>query len=90
MDYRGFVEGVTVYFPVFAPGALFFLGDGHAIQGDGEIVGTGVEISFDAQFTVRVIKNKTIGWPRGENADYRLCRKAPAFKPGDIRRFCIR
>ncbi len=41
MDYRGFREGVTVYFPVFAEGALFHLGDGHALQGDGEIVGTG-------------------------------------------------
>ncbi len=69
MDYRGFVAGVTVYFPVFVPGALFFLGDGHAVQGDGEIVGTGIEISFDAQFTVHVLKNRTNRWPRGENAD---------------------
>lgn len=69
MDYRGFVEGVDVYFPVFAPGALFFLGDGHAVQGDGEIVGTGIEISFDVQFTVHVLKHKRINWPRGENAD---------------------
>ena len=50
MDYRGFQEGVTVYLPVFVPGALFHLGDGHAVQGDGEIVGTGIEISFDVQF----------------------------------------
>jgi len=70
MDYRGFAEGVTVYFPVFVRGALFHIGDGHAVQGDGEIVGTGVEISFDVQFTVDVIKGKRIGWPRGENADY--------------------
>ncbi|MBZ0302106.1 MAG: acetamidase/formamidase family protein [Anaerolineae bacterium] len=70
MDYRGFVEGVTAYFPVFVPGALFHLGDGHAIQGDGEISGTGIEISMDVQYTVRVIKGKKIGWPRGENADY--------------------
>ena len=70
MDYRGFVAGVTVYFPVFVPGALFHLGDGHATQGDGEIVGTGIEISMDVQFTVRVIKQKRIDWPRGENADY--------------------
>lgn len=70
MDYRGFAEGTTVYFPVFAPGALFHLGDGHAIQGCGEIVGTGVEISMDVQFTVRVLKGKQIFWPRGENADY--------------------
>jgi acetamidase/formamidase len=70
MDYRGFTNGVTVYFPIFVPGALFHLGDGHAVQGDGEIVGTGVEISFEMQFTVHLQKGKTIGWPRGENADY--------------------
>jgi amidase len=70
MDYRGFVDGVVAYFPVFVPGALFHLGDGHAVQGDGEISGTGIEISMDVQFTVRLIKGKTIGWPRGENADY--------------------
>ena len=67
MDYRGFVEGVTVCFPVSEPGALFFLGDGHAVQGDGEIVGTGIETSFDVQFTVRVLKQKAINWPRAES-----------------------
>ncbi len=70
MDYRGFVEGVTVYFPVFASGALFHIGDGHALQGDGEIVGTGIEISFDVQFTFRLLKGKQSSWPRGENEDY--------------------
>jgi amidase len=70
MDYRGFTTGVTAYFPVFVEGALFHLGDGHAVQGDGEIGGTGIEISFDVQFTVRVLKGKRIGWPRGENVDY--------------------
>ena len=58
MDYRGFVAGVTVYFPVFVPGALLHVGDGHATQGDGEIVGTGIEISMEVQFTVQVIKGK--------------------------------
>ncbi len=70
MDYRGFTNGVTVYFPVFVPGALFFVGDGHALQGDGEIAGTGIEISFDVQFTVHVQKSKKINWPRGENDQY--------------------
>lgn len=70
MDYRGFVAGVTVYFPVFAPGALIHVGDGHAVQGDGEIVGTGIETSFDIQFTVRLLKGKRIRWPRGENEAY--------------------
>lgn len=70
MDYRGFVAGVTAYFPIFVPGALFSLGDGHALQGDGEMSGSGVEISFEAQFTVNLRKGKRISWPRGENDDY--------------------
>ena len=70
MDYRGFVSEVTVCFPVFVPGALLFVGDGHALQGDGEISGTGIEISFEVQFTVDVIKGKKIHWPRGENGAY--------------------
>ncbi|MEP7359660.1 MAG: acetamidase, partial [Anaerolineales bacterium] len=49
--------------------ALFFLGDGHAVQGDGEIVGTGVETSFDVRYNVRLLKGKRINWPRGENTD---------------------
>jgi amidase len=73
MDYKGLVSGVTVYFPVFSEGALFHLGDGHAVQGDGEIVGTGVEISLDVRFTVLVLKGKTIGWPRGESETHLFC-----------------
>jgi amidase len=67
MDYRGFREGVTVYFPVFVEGALLHVGDGHALQGDGEIVGTGIEVSFDVEVTVDVAKGKRSGWPRAEN-----------------------
>jgi acetamidase/formamidase len=70
MDYRGTLAGVTFYFPVFVPGALLLLGDGHALQGDGEIVGTGIETSFNVRFTVGLLKNHPIRWPRGENADY--------------------
>lgn len=72
MDYKGFVEGVTVFFPVAVPGALFFLGDGHARQGCGEICGTGIEISFDVQVTLSVLKGKSIGWPRAETATHIL------------------
>ena len=70
MDYRGFTQGVTVHFPVFVSGALFYVGDGHALQGDGEIVGTGIETSFDVEFTVKLQKGKKIRWPRAENNDY--------------------
>ncbi|MEO6300469.1 MAG: acetamidase/formamidase family protein [Paracoccaceae bacterium] len=67
MDYRRLGPGATVWFPISVPGALFFLGDCHAIQGDGEIVGTGVETCF--QVTVRLtVEKRTILWPRGETA----------------------
>ena len=72
MDYKGFDEGVTVFFPVSVPGGLLFVGDGHAVQGDGEIVGTGIEVSFDVQFTVLLLKNKQIHWPRAENETHIL------------------
>lgn len=70
MDYRGFGAGVTVYFPVFAEGALFYLGDGHALQGAGEIVGTGIEISCDVTFGVDVRRGWRHSWPRGEDATH--------------------
>ena len=69
MDYRGFREGVTVFFPVAVEGALFHIGDGHALQGDGEIVGTGIEVSMDAEFTLEVVK-KRIGWPRADDGTF--------------------
>ena len=68
MDYRGFRQGVTVNFPVAVEGALLHVGDGHAIQGDGEIVGTGIEISFDVSSPSTSSKGKTIGWPRDRRA----------------------
>ncbi len=68
MDYRRFAPGTTAWFPVAVPGALFYLGDGHACQGDGEIVGTGIETSFEMEVTLTVLKRK-ITWPRGETAD---------------------
>jgi amidase len=70
MDYRGFREGVTVYLPVYEEGAFFHLGDGHAFQGDGEILGTGIEVSFDVTFTVSIVDYRTIDWPRAEDETY--------------------
>ncbi|MCS7061073.1 MAG: acetamidase/formamidase family protein [Anaerolineae bacterium] len=70
MDYRGFRNGVTAYLPVAAPGALVFVGDGHAVQGDGEMAGTGIETSFEVRFTVRLLKGRKINWPRGEDETF--------------------
>jgi amidase len=69
MDYRLFGPGTTAWFPILAPGALFFLGDCHATQGDGEIVGTGIETCFEVEVRLTREKARTIGWPRGETAD---------------------
>ena len=66
MDYRRFGPGTSVRFPVSVPGALFFIGDCHALQGDGEIVGTGIETSYEV--TVRLsIDKRGVNWPRGES-----------------------
>jgi acetamidase/formamidase len=51
------------------PGGLFFLGDVHAQQGDGEIVGTGIETAAEVNFSIEVIKGRKIGWPRGRTAE---------------------
>lgn len=71
MDYRVFGTGVVIYFPVAVPGALLHVGDGHATQGDGEIVGTGIEISMDVTFTTWIHrKQQPITWPRAEDDTY--------------------
>jgi acetamidase/formamidase len=59
--------GYTLYLPVNAPGALLYLGDGHAAQGDGEVAGTAIEVPLRVRLKVDLIKRKKIGWPRFEN-----------------------
>lgn len=70
MDYNEIVEGTTLFLPVFHPGALLFIGDGHALQGDGEPTGTGVETSMDVTFQVRLIKKAGLSNPRLETSDW--------------------
>ena len=62
--------GATVYLPVFHHGALFYFGDGHALQGDGEIIGSGLETTMDVTFQFEVIKGKRIRWPRVEDDEH--------------------
>lgn len=73
--------GNTVYFPVNAPGAMLFLGDGHAAMGDGEVAGTAIEVPLRSRVQVRVIKGQKIGWPRFENNDYLMT--VGAYRPLD-------
>jgi acetamidase/formamidase len=70
MDYNGVREGVTVYLPVYQEGALLFVGDGHALEGDGELNGDALETSMDVEFTVNLIRGKSTQAPRFESDEY--------------------
>ena len=70
MDYNQLREGVTVYLPVYVPGALLYIGDGHAAQGAGELTGNALETSMDFEFTVEVEAGGAPAFPRMENTEY--------------------
>jgi len=70
MDAPDICPGNTAYFPVNVPGALLYLGDGHAAQGDGEVSGVAVEIPTTGTLTVDLIKGRSIATPRVQNAEF--------------------
>jgi len=70
MDFNEIVEGATLYLPVAVPGALLYLGDGHAAQGDGELNGNALETSLEVEFTVDVIPGRRTPGPRVESASH--------------------
>jgi acetamidase/formamidase len=67
MDNRSLTQGTTVYFPIFNEGALFSVGDGHAVQGDGEVCLTAIETSLTGTFELIVRKDIKISIPRAES-----------------------
>jgi acetamidase/formamidase len=71
MDNKELVAGSTLFIPVFAPGALFEIGDGHGAQGDGEVDQTAIETSLRGRLQLTVRKDLKLTWPRAETAtDY--------------------
>ena len=70
MDAADVREGTTVYLPVFHAGALFYFGDGHALQGDGEVCGSGLETSMEVALRFSLLKHRMIAWPRLEDAEH--------------------
>ncbi len=70
LDCNQLREGTTLYLPVSVPGALLFIGDGHAAQGDGELTGDALETSMDVEFTVDLIRGQQRTLPLAENDDY--------------------
>jgi len=69
MDLPDVCVGNTIYLPVYVDGALLHLGDVHAIQGDGEITGNGVEMPSECTLAIDLLK-KTIPSPRIESKEY--------------------
>ena len=71
LDNRELVAGTTLYIPIFARGALFEIGDGHAAQGDGEVDQTAIETSLRGRLQLTVRKDMKLTWPRAETpTDY--------------------
>jgi acetamidase/formamidase len=71
LDFNKLAAGATLYLPVFEPGAQFFTGDSHAVQGDGEVNGTAIEASLSAtlQFIVHKGAGRSMRFPRAEDAE---------------------
>lgn len=70
MDNKELTVGATVYFPVFNDGALFSMGDGHAVQGDGEVCLTAIETSLTGTVELTLLKDRTLSMPRAETAEH--------------------
>jgi len=66
LDNKELIVGSTLYIPVFVPGALFEIGDGHAAQGDGEVDQTAIETSLRSRIQLTVRKGMKLNWPRAE------------------------
>jgi acetamidase/formamidase len=66
LDNKDLVAGSTLFVPVHVPGALLSIGDGHALQGHGEVSGTALETSLTGQIEVRLHKGQRLKWPRAE------------------------
>ncbi|HEY2721617.1 MAG TPA: acetamidase/formamidase family protein [Chitinophagaceae bacterium] len=72
LDFEKIAQSATLYLPVFHEGGYLFIGDGHALEGDGEIAGNALETSLDVEFTVRVIRKEILSiiFPRVEDSTY--------------------
>ncbi len=72
LDVKDLAAGTTLYLPVFHPGARFYVGDPHSVQGDGEVSGTAIEQSLTGDFRFVLHKNRPIDGPRAENATHHI------------------
>jgi len=72
LDFKAIKQHAVVYLPVWHEGAFFYIGDAHAVQGDGEIGGNALETSMDVAFTIMLIKKEilTLNYPRVEDSTH--------------------
>jgi acetamidase/formamidase len=70
MDNKELKPGTTLYLPVYNEGALFYAGDGHGVQGDGEVCITALETGVTGTFRLTVRKELGFTWPFAETADH--------------------
>jgi acetamidase/formamidase len=76
LDNKELVAGTTLFIPVFVPGALFEVGDGHAAQGDGEVDQTAIETSLRAKLQLTARKGMKLAWPRAETPSHYISMAA--------------
>ncbi|HEX3884589.1 MAG TPA: acetamidase/formamidase family protein [Stellaceae bacterium] len=72
MDLKELTAGTTLYLPVWAPGALFSCGDGHGVQGDGEVCITALETALAGTFRLTVRKDLHFTLPRAETPTHHI------------------
>jgi acetamidase/formamidase len=78
MDNKELVAGTTLYLPIFVDGALFSVGDGHGVQGDGEVCVTAIETGLIGTFELHVRDDLTLEWPMAETSTHLMTM---AFDP---------
>jgi acetamidase/formamidase len=78
LDNKELVAGTTLYLPIFTPGALFSVGDGHGAQGDGEVCVNAVETGLTGTFRLTVRRDMELQWPLAETATHMMTM---AFDP---------
>ena len=72
LDVKDLTAGSTLYLPVLQPDALFYVGDPHSAQGDGEVSGTAIEQSLTGRFRFVLHKDRALTAPRAETATHHV------------------
>ena len=70
LDNKELAPGAKLYLPVFVPGALFSCGDGHGVQGDGEVCVTAIETALQGRFRLTLRKDLRLDYPRAETPSH--------------------